>query len=146
LGISLNDTEAQLEIFIKHEDGNAIIIRALNHYKKRISSIASSPELSDAGAMFGMILQQEGSRVKPKVEAAINTINEFLSGKTTIQEIKEDVPLYQKALNSYETDILKAKDRGHEYYLKLVGNIRESEKDLPLIQTALKKIQNIAKD
>lgn len=138
----MEENDANLEIYIKHEEGHGIISRALAHYKKRISTISSSPELSDAGAMFGMILQQEGARVRPKVDLAINAINDFLSEKNTLAEIKENISLYQKSLNSYKTDIIKAKDIGQEYYLKLVGNIREAEKDLPLIEIALEKIQN----
>lgn len=138
----LNDTDIALEIYIKHEGGNEIINRALSHYRKRISTISSSPELADAGAMFGMILQQEASKVRPKVELAKDTIRDYLSGKTEITDIKQDLSLYEKSLYSYKTDILKARDTGQEYYLKLINNIREAEKDLPLIEIALKKIQN----
>lgn len=137
----LKENDVILEIFIKHEGGHQIISRALDHYKKRISTITSSPELSDSGAMFGMILQQEAAKIKPKVDSAINLINSFLSEKNNIEEIKQDLPLYQKSLISYKTDIIKAKEAGQEYYLKLVGNIRESEKDLSLIESALIKIQ-----
>ena len=46
----------------------------------------------------------------------------------------------EKALISYETDIHKASDTGHEYYLGLVGNLSEAKNDLELITQAKSKI------
>lgn len=132
---------AALEIYIKHEGGHEVIIRALKHYRKRISTISSSPEIADTGAMFGMILQQEGSRVRPGVDSSINAINDLLSGKIGIVEIRKDLEMCLKALNSYRTDIIKARQSKHDYYLNLVGNLEEAEKDLPLIDISIERLE-----
>jgi len=44
-------------------------------------------------------------------------------------------------LSCYESDIQKADETGHEYFLKLIENIPESKKDLDLIKIAHSKLK-----
>ena len=39
-------------IFLKDEGGYEIILKSFAHYKKRLQTIGSSPELKEAAAMF----------------------------------------------------------------------------------------------
>ena len=50
--------------------------------------------------------------------------------------LSEEVPFLEKALISYETDLQKAQDTGHEYYLSLIGDLSKVKNDLELIKTA----------
>ena len=52
-------------IYLKEEGGYEIILRALNHYKKRLRTISSSPELSEA-PMFVQVVEQEAMKTFPK--------------------------------------------------------------------------------
>jgi len=53
----------------------------------------------------------------------------------------DDVPFLEKALSCYEADIHKAQDTGHEYFVKLVGDMLEARNDLEFIKIALDRIK-----
>ncbi len=42
-------------IYLKDEGGYEIVLKSLQHYKKRLRSIEDSPELKEAAAMFGYV-------------------------------------------------------------------------------------------
>lgn len=128
-------------IYIKDEGGYEIILKSLEHYKKRLRNIAKSPEIKDSGAMFGSILEQEAMKTFPKVQKTIAKLQDCLSGKNPIDSLQEDLSFLDKALTCYESDIKKAQDTGHEYYLKLVGNLAIVKDDLPIIKRAKLKIK-----
>lgn len=120
--------------------GYEIILKSLNHYKKRLRHIAKSPELKDSGAMFGSILEQEAMKTYPKVEQAITRLEDCLSENLPIESLRDDLKFFEKSLMCYESDIQKAQNTGHEYYLKLVGDLPKIKDDLPLIKEAKSKI------
>lgn len=126
-------------VFIQN-GGYEIILKSLNHYKKRLRNIAKSPELKDSGAMFGSILEQEAMKTYPKVEEAIIRLEDCLSEKQPIESLREDLRFFEKSLTCYESDIQKAQNTGHEYYVKLVGDLAKTKDDLPLIKEAKSKI------
>ena len=125
-------------VFIQN-GGYEIIIKSLNHYKKRLRNIAKSPELKDSGAMFGSILEQEAMKTYPKVEETITKLQDCLE-KKHIESLRDDLSFFEKSLTCYESDIKKAQNTGHEYYLKLVGDLPKVKDDLPLIKEAKSKI------
>ena len=49
-------------IYLKEEGGYEIILRSLNHYKKRLQTIHASPELKEAAAMFAPVLQSQARK------------------------------------------------------------------------------------
>ena len=57
-------------IYLKEEGGYDIILRSLNHYKKRLMTVDKSPEIKDSAAMFGGILKQ--AAMKRSVRASVN--------------------------------------------------------------------------
>lgn len=131
-------------IYLKDEGGYEIILKSLNHYKKRLKTIGNSPELKDSAAMFASILQQEATRIIPKIDEIAKRIQEGLSDNKSLNSLSEDSPFLTKALLCYEADIKKAQDTGHEYFLKLVGNLPLVKNDLAIIKNALNKINQFS--
>lgn len=127
-------------IYLKDEGGYKIILRALNHYKKRLKTIGKSPELQDAAAMFASVLHSQAVKVVPQIDTTIKKIEDSLPDIQMVSKLNEDVPFLAKSLSCYEADIHKAEDTGHEYFVNLVGNIEEAKKDLEIIRIAQEKI------
>ena len=131
----------ELCVYLKDEGGYEIVLKSLIHYKKRLRIIGSSPELKDSSAMFGTILQQEAMKTIPKIDKMIKKIQDSLSDSKLLNSLSEDSPFLLKALLCYESDIKKAQDTGHEYFLKLIGDLPLVKNDLTLIKNALDKIR-----
>ena len=127
-------------IYLKDEGGYEIILRSLIHYKKRLMTIDKSPEIKDSAAMFGGILLLAARKEMPKINETIQKIQKGLSDTQSVKTLEEDIPFLEKALSSYELDIQKAQDTGHEYYLNLVGDLASVKDDLNLIKIAKSKI------
>ena len=127
-------------IYLKDEGGYEIILRALTHYKKRLITVDKSPEIKDSAAMFGGILRQAAIKTVPIINEIIQKIQDGLSETQLLKTLNQNIPFIQKALMSYETDITKAQDTGHEYYLNLIGDLPSVKNDLELIKIAQSKI------
>ncbi len=121
--------------------GYEIILKSLNHYKKRLRSIKDSPELKESAAMFASVLEQEAMKTFPKINQAIQNIQDCLAGKMPLESLQDDIPLMEKSLACYESDINKAQDTGHRYYLSLVDNIQKAKDDIDAIKKAKIKIK-----
>lgn len=133
-----------LGIYLKDEGGYEIVLKSLSHYKKRLRTIGNSPELKDSSAMFGSILQQEAMKTVPKIDEMIKKIQDCLSDNNLLNSLSEDAPFLLKALLCYESDIKKAQDTGHEYFLKLVGDLPLVKNDLGIIKNASDKIKQFS--
>ena len=128
-------------IFLKDEGGYEIVLRSLAHYKKRLRSIGESPELKEAAAMFAPILQSQAQKRYPMVVEAMKKIEQMLQGTISVQSLEEDLDTLEKALECRQSDIVKAQDTGREYFMKLLGDLQEAQKDSELIKNALVKIK-----
>jgi tetratricopeptide (TPR) repeat protein len=128
-------------IYLKEEGGYEIILKSLQHYKKRLRSIEDSPELKEAAAMFGPLLIQQAMKTHPKVIETIKKIQNNIGDIKTVINLEEDISLFEKALTCYESDIHKAQQTEHEYFKKLIKNVEGSKKDLDAIKIALEKIK-----
>ena len=128
-------------IYLKDEGGYEIILRSLNHYKKRLRTVDKSPEIKDAAAMFGGILIQAAMKATPEINEIIQKIQQSLIDDQLVSSLNENIPILEKALSSYESDIQKAQNTGHDYYLKLVGDLTSAKEDLELIKYAKLKIK-----
>ena len=127
-------------IYLKDEGGYEIILRSLLHYKKRLMTVDKSPEIKDSAAMFGGILLLAARKEMPKINETIQKIQKGLPDTQSVNTLEEDILFLEKALSSYELDIQKAQDIGHEYYLSLVGDLASVKNDLDLIKIAKSKI------
>ena len=128
-------------IYLKEEGGYQIILKSLTHYKKRLQTIHSSPELKQAAAMFAPVLQSQAKKRIPMIENTIEKIKIFLLDSTKSELLKEDVEILEKALECRKSDIEKDENTSDEYFVKLLGNFQESKKDVEQINNALKKIK-----
>jgi hypothetical protein len=128
-------------IYLKEEGGYDIILRSLNHYKKRLMTVDKSPEIKDSAAMFGGILKQAAMKTIPQIDEITHKIKNSLSEPQSVTALIENIAFLEKALASYETDITKAQDTGHEYYLNLIGDLPAVKNDLELIKIAKSKIR-----
>lgn len=130
-------------IFLKDDGGYELVLRALNHYKKRLSKINASPELAEA-PMFIQIVQQEAAKTIPQIKSIIDQINEALQKPELLSNLQKDVPMIVKALNSYNSDLQKALERKHQYYIGLIPNPENFKDDLFKIKNAIKKINEFS--
>ncbi len=128
-------------IYLKDEGGYEIVLKSLRHYKNRLKTMGNSPEIKNAAAMFAPVLNQQAMKTIPKIDEMIQKIQTNLEDIQLVNELSNDVPFLEKALSCYEADIHKAEDTGHEYFVKLVGNMIEAKKDLETIKIALSKIK-----
>jgi len=128
-------------IYLNEEGGYEIVLKSLRHYKNRLKAMGNSPELKGAGAMFAPVLHQQAMKTIPKIDEVIQRIQNNLGDTQLASKLIDDVPFLEKALLCYEADIHKAEDIGHEYFLKLVGNMIEAKNDLKAIKIALDKIK-----
>jgi len=131
-------------IYLKDEGGYEIILKSLRHYKNRLKTIGNSPELKDAAAMFGPVLYQQAMKTIPKIDEVIQKIQDNLKDVQSASKLSDDVPFLEKALSCYEADIHKAQDIGHEYFVKLVGDMVVAKNDLETIKIALDKIKQFS--
>ncbi len=128
-------------IYLKDEGGYEIVLKSLRHYKNRLKTMGNSPDLKDTAGMFSSILNQQAMKTVPKIDETIQKIQDSLEDIQSVNKIKDDIPFLEKALACYEADIHKAEDTGHEYYVKLVGDMVKARDDLESIKIALGKIK-----
>ncbi len=127
-------------IYLKDEGGYEIVLKSLRHYKNRLKTMGNSPELKSA-ATFAPVLMQQAMKTIPIINETIQKIQNSLEDIQSVNKISDDVPFLEKALTCYEADIHKAENTGHEYFLKLVGDMTEAKNDLISIRIALEKIK-----
>ena len=131
-------------IYVKDEGGYEIILKSLNHYKTRLKTLNDSPELKESAAMFASVLNQQARKIVPKINEVIEKIYNGLNNIEDMNALEEEKRFLEKALSCYESDIHKAEDTGHEYFVKLVGDMEQGRKDLKTIKTALEKINHFS--
>ena len=127
-------------IHIKNEGGYEIILKSLNHYKNRLKTLNNSPELKESAAMFASVLNQQARKTVPKIDEVIEKIHTSLKENEMMDKLQEEISFLEKALTCYESDIHKAEDTGHEYFVNLVGDMQQGQKDLKIIKNTLERI------
>ena len=128
-------------IYLIDEGGYEIVLKSLKHYKNRLKTMGNSPELKNAAGTFASVLNQQAMKTIPKIEEVIKKVQDNLGDIQSASMLSEDVPFLEKALSCYEADIHKAEDIGHEYFVKLVGDMLIARNDLKTIKIALDKIK-----
>lgn len=130
-------------IYLKNEGGYEIVIRALIHYKKRLRTIASSPEL-DGAPTFVQIVEQQAMKSYSQINPMIKKIYNGLQDHNILDSIKNDISIIEKALNSYTVDIQKALESNQKYYSELFVDKENIGDELPIIKIALEKIKQFS--
>ena len=72
-------------IFLKDEGGYEIILKSLDHYKKRLQTIHQSPELQEAAAMFAPVLQGQAQKRLPMIDEAREKIEKVLQDSVSVK-------------------------------------------------------------
>jgi len=127
-------------IYFKDEGGYEIVLKSLSHYKKRLKTLHDSPELKGAAGMFAPVLNQQARKTIPEIDKVVEKIQNSLDDIKSVNNLQEDISFLEKSLMCYESDINKAENTEHEYFKKLIGDREQAKKDLEIIKTALKKI------
>ena len=127
-------------IYVKNGGGYEIILRSLRHYRKRLMTLGRSPELKESAAMFASVLGAQAKKTIPQIGAAEGRLCRFLAGDLGSADMQKDVPFLDKALACYESDIGKAQNTGHEYFVGLVGDMQGAQADLKTVQEARRNI------
>ena len=128
-------------MYLKEKGGYKIILKSLIHYKKRLQTIHASPELKEAAAMFAPVLQSQAKKRIPIIEETQIKIEKFLLGTISSEILEESLEILEKALECRKSDIEKAENIPDEYFIKLLGDIQESKKDIEQINNALVEIK-----
>ena len=124
-------------IYLKDEGGYELVLRSLNHYKKRLRNIRKSPEIKDA-PMFASIIEQEAMKAYKTADATISKISDGLQNPELLQNLESDLPILEKALNCYSSDIQKV--GSDSFYAELILDKITALQDLKNIKAALEKI------
>ncbi len=125
-------------IFLVDEGGFDIVMRSLRYYRKRLKNISSSPELRDA-PMFITTVQSAVESTGPQLDELIKLLPSCLIDSSVLKDLDSQIPLIEKALTCYHSDIQKSL-AGNSYYSKLIGNSSFAKNDLTLLPTAITKI------
>ena len=118
-----------------------LILKSLTHYKKRLQTIHASPEVKQAAAMFAPVLQSQAKKRIPMIESTKENIEKFLLDSTSIESLEQNLEIIEKALECRKSDIEKAISTSNEYFIKLLGDVQESKKDIEQINNALVRIK-----
>jgi len=124
-------------IYLKEEGGYELVLRALHHYKKRLRNIRKSPEIKDA-PMFAQIIEQEAMKAYPLVGGLITKLSDGLQNPEILKSLESDIPLFEKALNCYQSDIQKTDT--DSFYSELIPDKNLALSDYNIIKSALEKI------
>ncbi len=122
------------------ERGHGIVLRALDHYRRRVANVGSDPQIRDVPSLR-MLVVEEGKKTAEKVPLVIKIINAGLDNPKLIEQVEFEVPLIEKALNCYKADIEKIVNTMEERYTYLFDEPKNLQEDLPLIKEALVKIK-----
>lgn len=124
-------------IYLRDEGGYELVLRSLKHYKKRLKNIRKSPEIKDA-PMFATIIEQEAIKTFQGADSLILKINEALLKPELLQTLESELPLMQKAMECYFSDIQKV--GSDSFYSELILDKTTALQDLKSIQDSLQKL------
>ena len=130
------------QIFLKDEGGYDILLKSLTHYKKRLQTMGSSPELKDSAAMFGSILIAQAKKNIPEVEKTVSKINDCLNEKLPMSSLLDDLPIMEKSLMCFESDYQKAIQTKNDYFISLFENLDSVKVEIEKIPNALNKLKS----
>ncbi len=116
-------------IFLRDMGGYAVVLRSLIHYKKRLRTIDSAPGLAGA-QMFLPIIRQEAMKTYPLAERAAGEILRSLADPARLRLLENELPLFQRALESYRSDLLRMQASGDQTMDGEIGAIDEAIREM----------------
>ena len=128
-------------IFIKEEGGFDIIMRALNHYNRRLHRISGSPEIAGA-AMLGSVLQSESVKTASRLRPIADRMRAGLAGDATaLAALEDDIEMIEKAMVCYGSDARKAAEGAHPYYAALVEGNAHHRDDVRILDDCIRRLK-----
>lgn len=127
-------------IFIRDEGGFEVIMRALNHYNKRLNHIADTPELAQAGAVFGTILQSESAKASSKLKPLANKLRAGLTDPDILATLHDDIEIMEKAMRCYKADCQKA-TQDIPYYTEMLGKNMHVQDDVQMLDKYINRLK-----
>ena len=124
-------------LFVRHEGGFEIIMRALNHYNRRLRRISESPELDSAGAMFASVLQSESAKTAPQLKALAARMRASLTDDDALDSLQESIELASRAASCYASDLRRAAS-GDEFCASL---LRGDPDDPAAVESAIGRLR-----
>ncbi len=128
-------------IFIKDEGGFDIIMRALNHYNRRLHRISDSPEIAGAGAMFASILQSESVRTAPRLRPIADRLRAGLADASALAALEDDIEIIEKAMVCYRSDSQKAIENVDGYYTGLAEGNKYYRQDVKILDDCIARLK-----
>ena len=111
-------------LFVRHEGGFEMVMRALNHYNRRLRRISESPELGSAGAMLASVLQSESAKTAPKLKELAARMRASLTDDAALASLENDLDLVGRAMSCYASDLRRA-TAGDEFCASLLRDADE---------------------
>ena len=123
-------------LFVRHEGGFEVVMRALNHYNRRLRRISESPELGSAGAMLASVLQSESAKTAPKLKELAARMRASLTDDAALASLENDLDLAGRAMSCYASDLRRAA-AGDEFCASLLKDADEPG----AVEAALEKLK-----
>ena len=95
-------------LFVRHEGGFEMVMRALNHYNRRLRRISESPELGSAGAMLASVLQSESQKTAPRLKELAARMRASLTDGAALASLEGELELIGRAMSCYASDLRRA--------------------------------------
>ena len=129
------------QIFIGDEGGFDVIMRALDHYGRRLRHVLGSPEIAGAAAMLGSILQSESARTARRLGPIADRLRAGLTDASVLAGLEGDVDTIERAMACYRSDCRKAAGGAHPYYAGLVEGNAHYMQDLAVLDDCIRKLR-----
>jgi len=126
------------------QGGYNIVLRALDYYKNKVDNVGSDPQMKETPITLRSLIVEEGKKTSKKIQVVTKIIQVGLNDPKLIQQIQFEIPIIQKALNSYKTDIEKIVKNMEERYSEIFDEPKNLQDDLPLIEQAIKEINKFS--
>lgn len=124
--------------------GYKIVLKALQHYKKRVENIGNDPQLVDVPMNLRTLVVEEGKKTSKKIEVVIKILNVGVKDPKIIDQLQFEIPVLEKALTCYHSDIEKIVKNMKEKCYDVFDEPKNLELELPHVQEALVKIKKFA--
>lgn len=116
-------------LFVRHEGGFELVMRALNHYNRRLRRISESPELGSAGAMLGSVLRAESEKTAPRLKELAARMRASLTDDGALASLEKDLELVGRAMSCYSSDLRRAAS-GDAFCASLLGGCPDEPEEV----------------
>ena len=124
--------------------GYKIVLKALQHYKNRVENIGNDPQLVGVPVNLRSLVIEEGKKTSKKIEVVIKILNVGVKDPKIINQLQFEIPVLEKALTCYHSDIEKIVRNMKEQCYDVFDEPKNLELELPQVREALESIKKFA--